>query len=86
MKIPAQGPFCYADTHLSFIAYYALFLIVRVLTIPQYTFIDSINNRPCIMVTYPYIVIGGGGGGGGVRCSNELSFVKGKNLCSNMGV
>ena len=28
-----------------FIAYYALTLIVRVLTIPQYTFIDSINDR-----------------------------------------
>ena len=27
------------------IAYYALILIVRVLTIPQYTFIDSINDR-----------------------------------------
>ena len=46
MKIPAQGPFRYAGTHLFFIAYYALFLIVRVLTIPRkYTFIGSINDR-----------------------------------------
>ena len=45
MKIPAQGPLRYAGTHLFFIAYHALFLIVRVLTIPQYTFIDSNNDR-----------------------------------------
>ena len=45
MKIPAQVPFVTPAHICFFIAYYALFLNVRVLTIPQYTFIDSINDR-----------------------------------------